>query len=648
MDNRYSLRFESGERKGETIPIGGSGFTIGRKPGNSLQILDNSVSGNHAAIDVDAQGVLLRDLGSTNGTRVGDQRVLETHLAHGDVITFGNVRMSFGDAALGAAPGASASAQAASTPATPADGVVRVSQEDLARSGKRSRKGLLLVAALALAGGGLWFQLNHAQGSSGTAVRPVTPVAGDLFADEFSFEGDHDSWSPGEGSPTAFLKSEKARYSGSFGMGCELGDGEWALHRSKEARCDADRELTARATVRAASGIEMRLGIEFSAAAVGDAAAPGPFTAWSRAAAGASGFTPLELSAPVPPGYSSARICVLARARAGTAKGSAAAFDDASLVMRAASVQPAAQIDQNRLYVFGDPPATALLFKVNRVLISNLAAQRGDAADDDAHLITVASSPTRIDIAPPAARWSLRAEAPLAHGRIATIAGGAYQTHAADFTRDGVQTLLLGSGDDLVSLKISSPARVTGAADGAASLISIQCSSDASLAMQLDFKEEKTQAGSLAYAARNAEKKGDLGACLKGWNELLNSYPYEEGLVAEAEATRGRLVQKGLEELRGVRTEIERARFFRLVDLYRQCRAKAQSVGSRYAGSEVETEAKNVEAEVDVDLVVLEADLSKNERTRLSAILATLEQQNATGLAGEVRAYLDAHFAEKH
>ena len=71
-------------------------------------------------------------------------------------------------------------------------------------------------------------------------------------------------------------------------------------------------------------------------------------------------------------------------------------------------------------------------------------------------------------------------------------------------------------------------------------------------------------------------------------------------------------------------------------------------MGSRYAGSEVETEAKNVEAEVDVDLVVLEADLSKNERTRLSAILATLEQQNATGLAGEVRAYLDAHFAEKH
>jgi hypothetical protein len=340
---------------------------------------------------------------------------------------------------------------------------------------------------------------------------------------------------------------------------------------------------------------------------------------------------------------------VLARARAGSGKGAAAAFDDASLVLRAAAAQPAARIDQYRLYAFGDPPSTALLFKVNRVLLSNLAARRGDAADDDAHApIRIAGAATKIEIDPPAARWSVRAEAPLAHARIATIADGAYRTHAADFERDGVQTLLLGSGDDLVSVKLAAPARVTGAADGAASLITIEWSSEQPLTMQLDFKDEKTQAGNLAYAARNAEKKGDLGACLKGWNELLNSYPYEEGLVAEAEATRGRLVQKGLEELRGVRGEIERARFFRLVDLYRQCRGKAQSVGTRYAGSEVETEARKVEAEVDVDLVGLEADLSKSERTRLSAILATLEQQNATGLAGQVRSYLDAHFAEKH
>ena len=69
MDNRYSLRFESGERKGETIPISGSGFTIGRKPGNSLQILDNSVSGNHATIGVGIEFSAISD-----ERRVGKER----------------------------------------------------------------------------------------------------------------------------------------------------------------------------------------------------------------------------------------------------------------------------------------------------------------------------------------------------------------------------------------------------------------------------------------------------------------------------------------------------------------------------------------------------------------------------------------------
>jgi pSer/pThr/pTyr-binding forkhead associated (FHA) protein len=80
MQHRYSLRFESGERKGESIPITGAGLTVGRKPGNTLQILDNSVSGSHAELVIEPEGVLLRDTGSTNGTRVGTTRVIEQKL----------------------------------------------------------------------------------------------------------------------------------------------------------------------------------------------------------------------------------------------------------------------------------------------------------------------------------------------------------------------------------------------------------------------------------------------------------------------------------------------------------------------------------------------------------------------------------------
>jgi hypothetical protein len=664
MDNRYSLRFETGERTGETIPIQSGGFTIGRKPGNSLQILDASVSGSHAEIVLDPQGAQVRDVGSTNGTRVGEERVREARLAHGDRVTFGSVRMVFRDAQLetpaqGSDPvapsvhashAARAPHAAAAAEAPAAEGLIRVSAEVLARSKKRSRLGLVVVAVLAVVGGGAWYFLNHAGGGKVALVRAVEPVAGDLLADEFSFESEHDSWTPAEGSPAAFLKSEHARYAGSFGMGSDLGPGEWALQFSKAVRCDADRELEARAMLRAGAGVEMHLGIEFSGSGSGDTPPPGAITAWARAVSGTSGFEALALTAPVPPGYSSARLCVLARA---TAEGGNAAFDDASLVQRPAASKPVAQVKEHRLYFLGDPASDALLFKVDRVLLSNLEARQDAAGDSAARgTLSAAGDESKIKISSdqplsPGGAWTLRAEAPVARERIATIAGGAYMTHAAAFEREGVHTLLLGSGNDLVDLKFAEPVRVTGVADGAASVITIQAPGQQSFDLQLAFNAEKKEAGNLAYAARNAEKKGDLGQCLKQWEELLNTYPYEEALVAEAERTRGRLIQQGLGELRALRTEIERARFFRLVDLYRQCRDKAVVVGNRYASSEVEAEAKRVAAEVDVDLAGLEADLARTERTRLTSIMNALEARQAVGLAGEVRAYLDSHYPEK-
>lgn len=73
MTSRYVLRFETGERQGEIVPLNvapGAAFSVGRKPGCSLQVVDASVSGRHAELTVDAGGVALRDLDSTNGVRV--------------------------------------------------------------------------------------------------------------------------------------------------------------------------------------------------------------------------------------------------------------------------------------------------------------------------------------------------------------------------------------------------------------------------------------------------------------------------------------------------------------------------------------------------------------------------------------------------
>ncbi|HUG36947.1 MAG TPA: FHA domain-containing protein, partial [Candidatus Limnocylindrales bacterium] len=198
MQRRYALRFENGERRGEVVDLVGGGATLGRRPGSTVQILDASVSGRHAELAIDERGVLLRDLGSTNGTRVGAERISERRLAHGDHVLVGNVRFLFIDRQVDADPpltesdvdvaGIVGSAEAAG------DAVHTISAQKVAaaRSPRRSAFVLLLglaVVAGAAAGGWMWWQ-GRAGGETGSvAGSAVVPVAGNLLQGSYSFEG---------------------------------------------------------------------------------------------------------------------------------------------------------------------------------------------------------------------------------------------------------------------------------------------------------------------------------------------------------------------------------------------------------------------------------------------------------------------------
>lgn len=639
MDQRYSLRFESGERRGETIPITAGGFTVGRKPGSSLQLVDNSVSGRHAEFIVDDEGVLLRDLGSTNGTRVGEIRIEERRLTHGDAVTLGSVAVRFLDRQLALdAPALESLAKTKEIPAP--DGVQRVSAEVMARSKRVSRPGIVVVALLAVAGGVWWF-LNRGGQASGPALRAVTPVTGDLLADEFSFEADRDTWSSVENAPQSFFRGSQGRHSGAFGLSCDLAANEWALHRSRELHVDATRELSVGAQLRAQGGARVRVGLEFAHGATDGGAATDPWCAWSADVEG-SDFEAREMTVAVPPGYDVARVVILAR---GGAQGGGAAADDVSVVERSVTLAPAATIGAHRFQLAG--ATQVLLSQGDRTLLSGLELTHKGATPgwDGAPLsVTADGSRARVAASTPQAIASVRCEPGLIAGGLATIAGeGGYKTHSNTFERSGVTDILLGSKSELVRIALKAPATVRGAPEGAALRLTVEPQAPLSeLALQVEFKEERTQAGDLAHAARNAEKKGDLGECLKQWGALLDTYPFESQLVEEAEAGRARLLERGLSELRGLRLESERARFFRLVDLFRQCRDKALAIGKRFTGSEVERQAQALAADVDKDLSGLQIELEDAERVRLAAILKALEAQKATGLAGEVKAYLDS------
>lgn len=68
--------------------------TIGRDPSNMLVLSDRYVSQRHAVVTWRDGRWWLRDLGSTNGTKVGQMQVRgEVALDYGDVVTIGSTRL---------------------------------------------------------------------------------------------------------------------------------------------------------------------------------------------------------------------------------------------------------------------------------------------------------------------------------------------------------------------------------------------------------------------------------------------------------------------------------------------------------------------------------------------------------------------------
>jgi adenylate cyclase len=64
---------------------------VGRAPECQIIISDVTVSRRHAALALTGGRIMVRDLGSSNGTLVNGARIVESELAAGDIVTFGKV-----------------------------------------------------------------------------------------------------------------------------------------------------------------------------------------------------------------------------------------------------------------------------------------------------------------------------------------------------------------------------------------------------------------------------------------------------------------------------------------------------------------------------------------------------------------------------
>src|SRR4029077_11802249 len=141
------LIFKSGPREGTTVDINGDRVTIGRVAENDIQLSDEKVSRHHAVIEVhEGRRIVLRDLGSRNGTFVDGQRLA------GSCVLRGGEQLRFGDQQLSVEGARLVQARAAATPAERApagerDGASGSRPAALARR----RRGALALAVATLA-----------------------------------------------------------------------------------------------------------------------------------------------------------------------------------------------------------------------------------------------------------------------------------------------------------------------------------------------------------------------------------------------------------------------------------------------------------------------------------------------------------------
>jgi hypothetical protein len=87
-----SLVLPSGER----VPLGELTVSIGRLPECTIPLADSNVSRRHCEIRTVGRGFVVKDLGSTNGTKVNGIRIeSERILNDGDIVSVGSTHLRF-------------------------------------------------------------------------------------------------------------------------------------------------------------------------------------------------------------------------------------------------------------------------------------------------------------------------------------------------------------------------------------------------------------------------------------------------------------------------------------------------------------------------------------------------------------------------
>jgi pSer/pThr/pTyr-binding forkhead associated (FHA) protein len=94
-ENTAMLVVRRGPNAGSRFLLDSDVTTVGRSPDSDIFLDDVTVSRRHAEFVRSAQGFLVRDVGSLNGTYVNRDRIDEVLLSNGDEVQIGKYRLVY-------------------------------------------------------------------------------------------------------------------------------------------------------------------------------------------------------------------------------------------------------------------------------------------------------------------------------------------------------------------------------------------------------------------------------------------------------------------------------------------------------------------------------------------------------------------------
>lgn len=652
----YVLEILDGDRAGEVLPVGESTIRIGRKAGNDIVLTDEKTSGVHCEILPEGDRLVLKDLGSTNGTFLDGKRLNELVLTPGDVVTIGRTKVKFRSAEDDQA-GADA-------------GEFAMRKIDAGRLQKRGGSiGLIVVLLLVAAGGGGWYWWDGQQQSTGTTAGPKrdkTPLAvsGNRVPDGLASCETDEGWalrvagigfrpdgqpSTGLSSFTAYFEATEETQENDAAAKTTKSDADFAVMQLAEPiEVFAGRSMTVAGYCRTIGGaqIAVRARVFASNEDVPFRFCHGTKLAsyedWQRVEATVtvpSGCDRLlvEVVALLPNKDAEALIDDLAVVEGGTANGievalkelgqTAFGFGSAVAVRSTDKTHPGTV-----LMIAPDavPASMARLHKAGQCVLSDLGVSIACSAADGGLEIAATGADSMLFVMPSDASSGLlmAAAGPFAPAQVESEASA--------------QKVLFGSYATRAMLQFEANTAVSGAVGGGLYRLSVAANK---AKLMLGFRAERQQADGHVRTAESLRGEGRLGDALDELAKLFQNVPMDSEALANAQRIRREILEDQSAQVAVLQKDLEEAEFFTTRGGFDRVASGVEQLVALYGEHNVAdlAGARALQAKAKQRLVAVDQATHEVQRTRLIALAEAFGSVQEPALQKIVTDYITRH-----